>query len=39
MLGELTNVNPIEKEIIIEGYIKQNFLNAKRLIHITGLQP
>lgn len=35
MLGQVTNVT--QNELHIDGYIKQNFLNAKRLIHITGI--
>lgn len=35
MLGEVTHVR--EDEVHIKGYIKQNYLNAKRLIHVTGL--
>lgn len=34
MLGEVTHVR--QDEVHIKGYIRQNFLNAKRLIHITG---
>jgi hypothetical protein len=34
MLGEVAHVR--EDEVHIKGYIKQNYLNAKRLIHITG---
>lgn len=34
MLGEVSHIR--EDEIHIRGYIKQNYLNAKRLIHITG---
>lgn len=35
MLGEVSHVR--EDEVHIKGYIKQNYLNAKRLIHITGI--
>lgn len=34
MLGEVAHVR--EDEVHIKGYIKQNYLNAKRLIHVTG---
>lgn len=34
MLGEVAHVR--DDEVHIKGYIRQNFLNAKRLIHITG---
>jgi hypothetical protein len=37
MLGKLTNVDKVKKEIEVTGYIKQNFLNTKRLMHITGV--
>ena len=35
MLGQVSHVR--KDEVHIKGYIKQNFLNAKRLIHVTGL--
>jgi hypothetical protein len=35
MLGEVSHLR--EDEVHIKGYIRQNFLNAKRLLHITGL--
>ena len=35
MLGEVSHVR--KDEVHIKGYIRQNYLNAKRLIHITGL--
>lgn len=35
MLGEVNHVR--EDEIHIKGYIRQNFLSAKRLVHLTGL--
>lgn len=34
MLGEVAHVR--DDEVHIKGYIRQNFLNAKRLMHITG---
>ena len=34
MLGEVAHVR--SDEVHITGYIRQNYLNAKRLIHITG---
>lgn len=35
MLGKLVSVD--KNELTISGYIKQNYLNIKRLIHITGV--
>ena len=35
MLSTVSHVR--NDEVHIKGYIKQNYLNAKRLIHITGL--
>jgi hypothetical protein len=35
MLGEVSHLR--EDEVHLRGYVRQNFLNAKRLIHITGL--
>jgi len=35
MLGEVSHVR--EDEVHFKGYIRGNFLNAKRLIHVTGL--
>lgn len=37
MLGQVTKVS--DGEVQFEGYIRQNILNVKRLIHITGLRP
>jgi hypothetical protein len=37
MVGEVKAIT--DNELHVEGYIKQNFLNAKRLIHITGKTP
>ena len=34
MLGEVSHVR--NDEVHIKGYIRQNFLNAKRLVHLTG---
>ena len=34
LLGEVSHIRA--DEVHIRGYVKQNFLNAKRLIHITG---
>lgn len=34
MLGEVSHVR--EDEVHIKGYVRQNFLNAKRLVHLTG---
>jgi len=36
MLGQISHIS--DSEIHVDGYIKQNFLNAKRLLHITGVQ-
>jgi len=35
MLGEVAHVR--DDEVHIKGYIRQNYLNAKRLIHVTGM--
>ena len=35
MLGEVSHVR--QDEVHIKGYIRQNFLNAKRLVHLTGI--
>lgn len=35
----MTHLDEVKKEIHFDGYIKNNILSAKRLIHITGLQP
>jgi len=37
MLGNLVNIDPVKKELQVTGYIKRNFLNVKRLMHITGV--
>jgi len=37
MLGKLASVDPVTKELQVMGYIKQNYLNVKRLMHITGV--
>jgi len=37
MLGQLTGVDVENKELQVSGYIKNNFLNIKRLIHLTGV--
>jgi len=37
MLGSLTKVDEANNELHISGYIKQNYLNTKRLVHITGV--
>lgn len=34
MLGEVSYLR--SDEVHIKGYVRQNYLNAKRLIHITG---
>lgn len=37
MLGQLTNVDEAKKELQVTGYIKNNYLNTKRLVHLTGV--
>ena len=37
MLGQLTKVDREKKELEVTGYIKNNFLNIKRLMHVTGV--
>jgi len=37
MMSELTKVDQVNKELEVRGYIKGNYLNIKRLIHITGV--
>lgn len=37
MLGHLAKADPANKELVMTGYIKQNYLNTKRLIHLTGV--
>jgi len=37
MLGELISADKDKKEITLQGYIKNNFLNIKRLMHVTGV--
>jgi hypothetical protein len=39
MYGKVSKVDEAKKQVTIEGYIRQNFLNSKRLIHITGRLP
>lgn len=39
MLGSLTNINADKRELHFEGYIRQNILNVKRLVHLTGVFP
>jgi AARP2CN (NUC121) domain len=39
MLSKLTKINEEAKELHFEGYIRQNILNVKRLVHITGIHP
>jgi len=36
MLGKIASLT--ENELCVEGYIKHNYLNAKRLLHATGIQ-
>jgi len=35
MLGEVSHVR--SDEVHLRGYIRQNYLNANRLVHLTGL--
>ena len=35
MLGEVSHIR--KDEVHVKGYIRQNYLNTKRLIHITGM--
>jgi hypothetical protein len=35
MLCEVSHVR--QDEVHVKGYIKQNYLNAKRLLHLTGI--
>jgi len=35
MMGEVAHVR--DDEVHVKGYIRQNFLNSKRLVHITGI--
>jgi len=37
MLARLSNINTAAKELQFTGYIKNNCLNTKRLMHITGV--
>lgn len=37
MLAQLNQIDTEKKELHLEGYIRQNFLNIKRLMHITGV--
>ena len=35
MLGEVSHIR--KDEVHVKGYIRQNYLNSKRLVHITGM--
>jgi len=35
MLGEVSHIR--EDEVHVRGYIRQNYLNANRLVHLTGM--
>ena len=35
MLGEVSHIR--KDEVHVKGYIRQNYLNTKRLVHITGM--
>lgn len=37
MLGKVAEVDVKAKEVLIKGYIRNNFLNVKRLVHLTGV--
>lgn len=37
MLGTVAKVNEKAKEVLVKGYIRNNFLNIKRLVHLTGI--
>jgi len=37
MYGQVTGLDIQNKEVVVQGYIKNNFLNVKRLIHMTGV--
>jgi hypothetical protein len=37
MLAKITNMDAANKELQVTGYIRNNFLNIKRLLHITGV--
>lgn len=39
MLGNLASINADKRELHFEGYIRQNILNVKRLVHLTGVFP
>lgn len=37
MLSEVASLDQTAKEVHLVGYIRNNFLNIKRLIHLTGV--
>lgn len=37
MLADLVKVDRERKELQFQGYVKNNLLNVKRLLHITGV--
>ena len=37
MLAQLIKADKEKNEIEFRGYIRNNFLNVKRLVHITGI--
>ena len=37
MLGHVAKVDPKNKELWVRGYIRNNYLNIKRLVHLTGV--
>lgn len=37
MYAKVSKVDPAAKEVVLEGYIRNNFLNIKRLLHLTGI--
>lgn len=37
MLGHVAKVDPKSRELWVRGYIRNNFLNIRRLVHLTGV--
>lgn len=37
MLGKVAEVDQKAKEVVVKGYIRNNLLNVKRLVHLTGI--
>jgi hypothetical protein len=38
LVSQSATLDRTNRELVVTGYLKNNFLNTKRLIHITGLQ-